>query len=231
MFKAFLIKYAEIGVKGKNRDLFEAALAQQIKYALRRCEGEFRIRRTRGRIYIDVLSDYDYEETVENLKTVCGVSGICPMVELEDEGFDRLCEAAVSYLQGQYPSKFRGIVQFSSDLASKLYAASDLFLMPSKFEPCGLSQMIAMAYGSVPVVRETGGLKDTVEPFNPVEKTGVGFTFKTYNSYDMLDAVWRAYGTFFDKDNWKAVVSNGMKKNFGWEVSAKKYLDIYAGIR
>ena len=140
-------------------------------------------------------------------------------------------ENLVERVQGQYPSKFRGIVQFSSDLASKLYAASDLFLMPSKFEPCGLSQMIAMAYGSVPVVRETGGLKDTVEPFNPVEKTGVGFTFKTYNSYDMLDAVWRAYGTFFDKDNWKAVVSNGMKKNFGWEVSAKKYLDIYAGIR
>ena len=140
-------------------------------------------------------------------------------------------ENLVERVQGQYPSKFRGIVQFSSDLASKLYAASDLFLMPSKFEPCGLSQMIAMAYGSVPVVRETGGLKDTVEPFNPVEKTGVGFTFKTYNSYDMLDAVWRAYGTFFDKDNWKVVVSNGMKKNFGWEVSAKKYLDIYAGIR
>lgn len=140
-------------------------------------------------------------------------------------------ENLVERVQGQYPSKFRGIVQFSSDLASKLYAASDLFLMPSKFEPCGLSQMIAMAYGSVPVVRETGGLKDTVEPFNPVEKTGVGFTFKTYNSYDMLDAVWRAYGTFFDKDNWKAVVSGGMKKNFGWEVSAKKYLDIYAGIR
>lgn len=105
MFKAFLIKYAEIGVKGKNRDLFEAALAQQIKYALRRCEGEFRIRRTRGRIYIDVLSDYDYDETVENLKTVCGISGICPMVELADEGFDRLCEAAVSYLAEQYPEK------------------------------------------------------------------------------------------------------------------------------
>ena len=103
MFKAFLIKYAEIGVKGKNRDLFEAALAQQIKYALRRCEGAFR--RTRGRIYIDVLSDYDYDETVENLKTVCGISGICPMVELADEGFDGLCEAAVSYLVEQYPEK------------------------------------------------------------------------------------------------------------------------------
>ncbi len=140
-------------------------------------------------------------------------------------------ENMVSRVESQYPNKFRAILQFSSDLASKLYAASDLFLMPSKFEPCGLSQMIAMAYGSVPVVRETGGLKDTVEPYNPVEKTGVGFTFKTYNSYDMLDAVWRAYGTFFDKENWKAVVSNGMKKNFGWDVSAKKYLDIYNSIR
>ena len=77
MYKAFLIKYAEIGVKGKNRDLFEEALVRQIKYALKRCEGEFRVRRTRGRIYIDVLSDdYDYEETIDNLKTVCGVSAI-----------------------------------------------------------------------------------------------------------------------------------------------------------
>ena len=76
-FKAFLIKYAEIGVKGKNRDLFEEALVRQIKYALKRCEGEFRVRRTRGCIYIDVLSDdYDYEETIDNLKTVCGVSAI-----------------------------------------------------------------------------------------------------------------------------------------------------------
>lgn len=139
-------------------------------------------------------------------------------------------ENMIERVQGQYPTKFRAILQFSSDLASKLYAASDLFLMPSKFEPCGLSQMIAMRYGSVPVVRETGGLKDTVEPYNPVEKTGVGFTFKTYNAYDMLDAVWRAYGTFFDKENWKAVVSNGMKRDFGWEVSAKKYINIYNGI-
>ena len=139
-------------------------------------------------------------------------------------------ENMIKRVEGQYPTKFRAILQFSSDLASKLYAASDIFLMPSKFEPCGLSQMIAMRYGSVPVVRETGGLKDTVEPYNPMEKTGVGFTFKTYNAYDMLDAVWRAYGTFFDKDNWKAVVSNGMKKDFGWDVSAKKYIDIYKSI-
>lgn len=105
MFKAFLIKYAEIGVKGKNRDLFEAALAQQVKYALKRCEGEFIVRRTRGRIYVDVLSDYDYEETVDNLKTVCGISSICPMVQMEDEGFEKLCEAVISYMDRQYPDK------------------------------------------------------------------------------------------------------------------------------
>ena len=100
MYKAFLIKYAEIGVKGKNRDLFEEALVRQIKYALKRCEGEFRVRRTRGRIYIDVLSDdYDYEETIDNLKTVCGVSAICPMVQLEDEGFGQK-----HHLQGQCAS-------------------------------------------------------------------------------------------------------------------------------
>ena len=139
-------------------------------------------------------------------------------------------ENIVRRVESQYPNKFRAILQFSSDIASKLYAASDLFLMPSKFEPCGLGQLIAMTYGSIPIVRETGGLKDTVVPYNPVEKTGVGFTFKTYNSYDMLDAVWRAYGTFFDKENWKAVTSNAMKQDFGWKVSAKKYLDIYSNI-
>lgn len=139
-------------------------------------------------------------------------------------------ENMIKRVESQYPTKFRAILQFSSDIASKLYAASDMFLMPSKFEPCGLGQLIAMTYGSVPIVRETGGLKDTVVPYNPTDKTGVGFTFKTYNSYDMLDAVWRAYGMFFDKENWKAVVANAMKQNFGWDVSAKKYIDIYNGI-
>lgn len=105
MFKAFLIKFAEIGVKGKNRDLFEAALAQQIKYALRRCEGQFAVRRNRGRIYIEALSAFDFEETVENLKTVCGISSICPMVQAEDEGVEKLCQDVVDYVDAQYPEK------------------------------------------------------------------------------------------------------------------------------
>ncbi len=139
-------------------------------------------------------------------------------------------ENMIKRVENDYPAKFKAVLQFSSDLASKLYAASDLFLMPSKFEPCGLSQMIAMTYGSVPIVRETGGLKDTVEAFNPETLTGKGFTFKTYNSYDMLDAIWRAYATYFDKDQWKAVQQNGMSGEYGWEASAKKYLDIYQNI-
>lgn len=103
MFKAFLIKYAEIGVKGKNRYLFEDALVQQIKYALKRCEGKFSVRKTQGRVYVYALTDYDFDETVENLKTVFGISGICPMIEVEDEGFEKLCETVKNYVQEVYP--------------------------------------------------------------------------------------------------------------------------------
>ena len=105
MFKSFLIKYAEIGVKGKNRYLFEDALVQQIKYALRRCEGEFSIRKTKGRIYIDAETDFDYEETIDNLKTVFGISGICPMIYVEDEGFEKLCGTVIQYMKDVYPQQ------------------------------------------------------------------------------------------------------------------------------
>ena len=106
VFKSFLLKYAEIGVKGKNRSLFEEALAQQVKYALRRCEGEFKVRRTRGRIYVDVLSDYyDYDETVDNLKTVFGVTAICPMIQVNDEGFEKLSEVVRDYVGEAYENK------------------------------------------------------------------------------------------------------------------------------
>lgn len=105
MFKAFLIKYAEIGVKGKNRYLFEDALVNQIKYALKKCEGEFLVRKTQGRIYVDALSEFDYDETVEHLKRVFGISGICPVVYVEDEGFEKLCEDVIAYIDNVYPDK------------------------------------------------------------------------------------------------------------------------------
>ena len=105
MFTAFLIKYAEIGVKGKNRYLFENALVQQIKYALKKCEGDYAVRKTDGRIYVDAVSDFDYEETVAGLKKVFGISGICPMVYVEDEGFEKLGRTVVEYIDKVYPDK------------------------------------------------------------------------------------------------------------------------------
>jgi len=125
-------------------------------------------------------------------------------------------------------AKFRAIINFSDDLAAKIYGAADIFLMPSKFEPCGLGQLIAMSYGAIPIVRETGGLKDTVEPYNPVTKTGTGFTFKTYNAHDMLNAIWSAVDTFYNrKDDWKTLMKNAMTKDFGWSQSASRYDELY----
>lgn len=105
MYKSFLIKYAEIGVKGKNRYLFEEALVKQIKYALKKAEGEFVVRRTDGRIYVDAQSDFDFEETVESLKKVFGISGICPVVHVEDEGFEKLSQDVVRYVGDVYPDR------------------------------------------------------------------------------------------------------------------------------
>ncbi len=105
MFTAFLIKYAEIGVKGKNRYLFEDALVKQIKYALKKCDGEFTVRKTDGRIYVDAVSDFDFDETVANLQKVFGISGICPVVYVEDEGFGKLGERVIQYMKDVYPDK------------------------------------------------------------------------------------------------------------------------------
>lgn len=105
MFTAFLIKYAEIGVKGKNRYLFENALVQQIKYALKKCDGEFAVRKTDGRIYVDAVTDFDYEDAVSGLQKVFGISAICPMVYVEDEGFDKLGKTVVEYIGKVYPDR------------------------------------------------------------------------------------------------------------------------------
>lgn len=104
-YKAFLIKYAEIGVKGKNRYLFEDRLCDQIRYALKRCDGAFEVTKSQGRIYVNTDGDYDYDEVVENLKTVFGVTGICPVVQLADEGFEKLCEDVIKYMDEVYPDK------------------------------------------------------------------------------------------------------------------------------
>lgn len=131
----------------------------------------------------------------------------------------------------RYGNKLAIIINFSQDIASKIYGGSDIFLMPSKFEPCGLSQMIAMRYGSVPIVRETGGLKDTVPAYNAADGTGRGFTFKSYNAYDMLDAIKRATQAYADNDVWNKLIVNAMSGDYSWKESAQKYISLYKGIK
>lgn len=137
-------------------------------------------------------------------------------------------ENALRELEYRRHDRARSLIMFSNELASKIYAASELYLMPSKSEPCGLSQLIAMRYGSIPVVNRVGGLRDTIEPFNVEEGRGCGFTFESFNAYDMLDAIKRALDVYyFDKAAWKKLVQNAMSLDTSWKKSAQKYLDMY----
>jgi len=125
------------------------------------------------------------------------------------------------------PGKVSANITFSNDLAHKIYAASDLFLMPSLFEPCGLGQIIAMAYGTVPIVRETGGLKDTVKSYNEFTGEGNGFSFYPAEAHDMMYTIRRAISFYADKSAWSGIVKNVMKQNFSWDGSAEKYEELY----
>lgn len=140
-------------------------------------------------------------------------------------------ESLLKDMQKRFPDKLRAVLGFSGDLASKIYAGADIFLMPSKFEPCGLSQMISMRYGTIPIVRETGGLKDTVVPYNGTTKQGTGFTFYSYNAHDMLYAIERAVGLYYDyKDDWKQLVQNAMSQDFSWDNICKQYIALYENL-
>lgn len=135
-------------------------------------------------------------------------------------------ESALRSLEYYRHDRVRSILLFSSEMSAKVYAASDLFLMPSKTEPCGLSQLISMRYGTVPVVHRVGGLRDTVIPFTG--KEGNGFTFESFQAGDMMDAIYRAVTCFYQSpDEWKQIIKNNLQKDVSWEQSAKKYLDLY----
>ncbi len=126
--------------------------------------------------------------------------------------------------------KIRGYVGFSGAMAQKIYAGADMFLMPSKSEPCGLSQLIAMRYGTIPIVHTVGGLNDTVPPYNPETKEGKGITFQSFNAYDMLDAIRRGVDLFHNKTAWRALRKNAMSGEYSWEKPAKEYIEIYKEI-
>ena len=128
----------------------------------------------------------------------------------------------------KYPGKVSAQIYYSEAVSHRVYASCDAFLMPSLFEPCGLSQLIALRYGTVPIVRETGGLKDTVEPYNEFESTGTGFSFMNYNAHEMLGAVRYAEKIFYDKKReWNKIIDRGMAADFSWKVSARKYQEMY----
>lgn len=141
---------------------------------------------------------------------------------------DRDYEDGLRYFQDKYPGTMAARIEFDPALSQRMYAAADMFLMPSKFEPCGLSQIIAMRYGTLPIVRETGGLKDTVQPYNEFTGEGTGFSFTNFNGDEMGDAVFRAARLFWDnREAWNQLVTQAMSQDFSWTRSADKYLDLY----
>ncbi|MDB1924480.1 glycogen synthase GlgA [Clostridium tertium] len=140
---------------------------------------------------------------------------------------DYMYEESFKSFQGRHPNKISANIKFSNELAHKIYAASDMFLMPSLFEPCGLGQLIALRYGSIPIVRETGGLKDTVTPYNEYDETGNGFGFKNYRFEELFNITKYALKIYRNKDKWNNIVRQAMSSDNSWEKSAKEYIEIY----
>lgn len=136
-------------------------------------------------------------------------------------------QSMFNYYASIYPNKVSANITFDSALAQQIYASSDMFLMPSLFEPCGIGQMLAMRYGTLPIVRETGGLKDTVNPYNKFTGEGNGFSFKNYNAHEMLYCIQRAMELYKDKDKWRRLVINAMNTDSSWKKSAMEYIKTY----
>ena len=137
-------------------------------------------------------------------------------------------ENMLRHFEWKYKGSLASLIMFDNAASHKIYAGCDAFLMPSLFEPCGLSQMISMRYGTLPIVRETGGLRDSVEPYNEYENTGTGFSFANYNAHEMLGIINYAKKTWYDnKKSWQSMVKRAMKSDFSWANSAKEYIDVY----
>ena len=141
---------------------------------------------------------------------------------------DREYEDSFRYYEGAYKGSFAACIQYDEARAHRIYAGADALLVPSRFEPCGLTQLNAMHYGTLPIVRETGGLKDTVEPYNDFTGEGNGFTFDRYESGLLLDAINRAKTLYFEnRYHWDEIVQRDMAKDVSWENSAKQYKNLY----
>ena len=151
------------------------------------------------------------------------------IIKIEKENIkERLDVFLTNYFENKYPDKIKAYIGYSEEIAHKIYASCDAFLMPSLFEPCGLSQLMSMRYGTLPIVRETGGLKDTVIPYNEYEQTGTGFSFANYNAHEMLNTIRYTLQIYYDhRKEWDAMVKRAMNTDFSWERSAGQYEELY----
>ena len=141
---------------------------------------------------------------------------------------DSRYEGMFKHYAWKYPDRVSANIFYSDPLSHKIYASCDAFLMPSLFEPCGLSQLMSLRYGTVPIVRETGGLRDTVQPYNQYESTGTGFSFTNYNAHDMMNVINLAKKVYYeDKQEWNKIIDRGMAADFSWKASARRYEDLY----
>jgi starch synthase len=142
---------------------------------------------------------------------------------------DRRYEEMFKYYQGFHPAKLSANIYFSDELSHKIYAGCDSILVPSRFEPCGMTQLMALKYGSLPIVRETGGLKDTVQPYNEFEGTGTGFSFANYDARELLNTINYSKHIYFDnRDEWNAMMKRAMEQDYSWDQSAKIYEELYS---
>lgn len=144
---------------------------------------------------------------------------------------DKRYEDSLRYMENKYRGRVVSYIGFRVDLSHRIYAGADMLLMPSKFEPCGLSQLIALRYGTIPIVRETGGLNDTVSPYSEKAKEGNGFTFKHFNAHDMMHVIKEALEYYGNEKVWKHIVKNAMKSDYSWEKSAKDYIALYRELK
>lgn len=181
---------------------------------------------------VSVISRLVSQKGIDLIKRV-----FAEMLEIDNFSFIVLGTGSVEYedyfleLQNSYPKKVKVHIGYSNKLAHMIYAGSDMFLMPSKFEPCGLGQIIALKYATIPIVRETGGLVDTIEPYNEYEKLGNGFSFTNFNAHDMMHVI--RYALYIYQHNpksWNVIMKNAVKSDFSWAKSAKKYRNVYKSL-
>ena len=198
--------------KRVNKDALRAQLGLRVKRGVPMLAMVTRLTESKGLDLVTRIMDELLDEDVQLVVVGTGDA------EYED------------YFRGlaqRHPTKCSAQILFNEALAHQVYAAADMFLMPSRYEPCGLSQLIALRYGTIPVVRETGGLKDTVQPYDKYTKQGNGFTFADYNAHELLFTTKRAMGCYEDAAQWDPLIHNAMTSDFGWSKSAEAYLALY----